>query len=302
LLLQPNVPGSFNLSNLRPEESSQQNLSSKSPQDIEQIKLGELRGEIVLATNQRDSLLKEIEQLNQSLELTKDRLKSDTEVKRLKIQKTILLKQVAEITRVFGILKDKKESFVKGLDAFGEERINFLASLSRAMSLDIQDEAKKLQQRVVVVAKEEDFWAGFAEYYTQLAEITEATASLQARQEADLKQGYIDVGEKGKLAEKMAGTAGRWLVLAEDKLKVAKKRLKDAETKASSLEESISSQQAGLLKQTGALARIKKSLDSDRLYLKKQADKLDQKEKWLEDREQTLGRAYKEIISRGGII
>ena len=100
----------------------------------------------------------------------------------------------------------------------------------------------------------------------------------------------------------MAGTAGRWLVLAEDKLKVAKKRLKDAETKASSLEESISSQQAGLLKQTGALARIKKSLDSDRLYLKKQADKLDQKEKWLEDREQTLGRAYKEIISRGGII
>ena len=292
------MSGSSGLTSLGKDSFQPQEIGKISPEQMAEMKLGESRAEIDLVRRSRQDLIEEMDQLRQVSDKTKKFYA--IEIGQLIAHKSKLAVEIKRLMKILGVFKESQARMVAGYNQFGEERIGFLTSLSKAMSLDIQEEVQKLDKRLAEITKEEEFWAGFAEHYTKLAEITEATASRQAQKQAELSRGYIDVASKRELAEKMAKKAGEWLVLGEDKLKQGESRLADTETKALAIEKSISDRQDRIDKLEKKLSRIDKSLASDRKYLEVQTKRLDQKEKWLEDREQTLKRVYDEIISKGG--
>ena len=79
---------STGLTSLRepPLRSTQSSFDLISPKEKEQIQLQEIRAEISNLIKMRDNLRYEIKNLGLDIDKAKERSKSDTEVKRLKIQ------------------------------------------------------------------------------------------------------------------------------------------------------------------------------------------------------------------------
>ena len=281
---------------LTPTESPQS--VQKSPHEKEEIKLGELRGEITIATRERDNLKEEVEKLNRAVEFTKDRLKSDTEVKRLKIEKNTLLSQIKRLTVAVFKTKGYEDKLTKGLGEIEEDHVAFLNSISQALQLDIRSSTDNLTKKYAELTTSEDFLQGLFSYLEEYAQICEATTSQNALERTQLDK----MGKEAVLAKNEASLALKRarseLSEADVKLKQARERFKRADFITTKLEKVQEAEEKRLEKWSGELLLKEKAVIAERRGFIDREKSLQKKEIKLQDKEQTLGRVYEEIRAK----
>ena len=286
------------LTSLREVPSSLIPQSPQTSHEKEEVQLGEIRSETTTLTRTRDSLKEEVDKLNRSVAFTKDSLKSDTEVKRLRVEKATLLKQIKSIAGAVYKARGYQDSLARGLSEFGEDHIAFLNSLSRVFKMDIEASSAKLTKRSEEITRQEEFLTGLSEYLGEYARICEATGSQNALQRTQIeKMGNSlskreeNIKEEEKRAEELIAKADAAYDLADSKLKEIDKISgwfeKEADKERTSLEQlkirldiqskEIAANVRGIISQKEALRKI---------------------ERKLTDKEKTLGRVYEEIRAK----
>lgn len=169
-----------------------------SPSETDGRRLAEVRAEIQRFYKLRDELREEVKRLQQQIAKSKDIAKSDTEVKRLKIQKSILIAQVRELFLLLERLTGKKSDLLSSLDTYGKERTGDLVVLSKQISVELGYVNEDLSRKSDKLNAEETLLGEIAGYYMKWAEICEATASCNARERLTLDKRYQDTTRREK--------------------------------------------------------------------------------------------------------
>ena len=202
----------------------------------EEIELGEVRREIDILIRERDGLKDEAGKLNKAIQFTKDQLKSDTEVKKLTLEKNALLSQIKKLASAIFKTKGYQDKLTKGLEEYGIDHIYFLNSLSQALQLDIRSSTENLTKKYAELTTSEDFLQGLYVYLEEYAQICEAETSQNALERTQIEE----MGKEAVLAKNEASEtleqARSELSEADVKLKQAKERHEKADLFASKLE------------------------------------------------------------------
>jgi len=273
-------------------------MLQKSSDEGENQKLEEIRGEVSVLTRDRDALKGEIDKLQRSVAFTKDSLRSDTEVKRLRAEKKALLGQIKELASAVFKTRGYQDRLTRGLSDFGEDHIGFLQSLSRAFKVDIETSSQKLDLRYKELVSYEEFLTGLSDYLAEYTQITEATASHNALQRAQLEK-------MGKDAEFIHREASSVLTQAEKRLSDAEKAFERADGVFGAIdkvgrwfEQEADRERSFLMGLKSKVFGQKKENDARERGFVKRQETLQKKERRLTDKEATLKRSYEEVKAK----
>ena len=282
---------SVSLTSLREEKPKPDPIPQSSNLDIN---LSEVRADIVQAEKIKSDLLAEIDRLEHQAELTRERLKVDTEVKRLKIQRNILFGQIKELVLAINTLQNKKSEFVSALESFSEERFEGLIDFSYKLSGELSKFSKDLTHKSEELAQEEELLADFALYYVELAQICEAESAQNALQRAEIEEGQSDTAIKEETAKEALKIAQERLSKADSVLKLAEKRFEDTDSLASYFEKEADLERKKLMGWSKELSSKEISIKA----LNKTKAKLKRKEEEL-NKEATRLQREAEAIRKG---
>ena len=288
---------SSGLTSLRdtPLRSSQPTFDTISPKEKEQIQLQEIRSEISLLIKQKDNLLYQVKNLNLSVEKTKERNKSNTEVKRLKIEKLKLLGEIRKFTDLLLSLKDNRTGILKGFNEFGKERTQALEKIAKEISKDIESEDTRIFLEYQQMEENIAFLTGMASYYDQYFQIVEQQTLDNQKANSTNRQARI-------LIEKDSERVKRELREAEDKSRearrlheAAKKENDSIQTMSVSLKKKMEKTSQELNDRERELKVREQELKAEQNGLVIEKERLRSLKRKLEDKEATLGRVYREI-------
>ena len=276
-------------------ESSPSLLVQPNPSDKDPQRLTEVRREIEDFYKVRDDLREEIGKLNLQIAKDKDTAKSGTEVKRLKVQKGILLSQIKELLGVMEKLTGTKSDLVSSLDAYGEERTGDLIDISHRIAGELGEVHQGLVRRSGQLTHEEGLLDDMAEYYARLAEMCESSASSNAQKGLELDKRSTDATQKEenltlreKRAQDMTKEANRKQEEADERLSGADKISRWFENEADREKEIFQRQKQEVTFKEKRLAAEKRELVVER-------KRLSELHRLIKDKDEALNRKAKEL-------
>jgi len=261
----------------------------------EETRLAELRSEITLSTKIRDDLKLDIEKLTRDIAKSKETAKTDTEVKRLKLQKVKLLKEITKLTDTFYKTQKHQDIVSKGLNKYGDDHIAFLTSLSKSLQLDTVDITKDLSKRSKKLKEEEDFLTQLSEYMGEYTQNVEATTSQNALERTELDTKVQFIKKKEDLLEVNIKTANDLLKKAKEEHKTAVKELNEGRKYRLIHENAYNEIQTDIRTKQKELNLQKKEIKAERQGLKDKSKQLDEKLRLIKDRDQALNRKAREL-------
>ena len=285
-----------------PLRTTQPSFDLISPKEKEQIQLQEIRVEITSLIKMRDNLRYEIKNLRLDIDKAKERSKSDTEVKRLKIQKLQLLSEIRKITDILMSMKDSRKGIIKGFNDFGQERITNLKTIEQELNKEIESEDARIFLEYQQVEGSMELLSGMIDYYQQYFKITEQTASQNDLKSLQLtKDREIAVKEKERLKNALQE--------AENKVKDVRRFYKESKTEydaVKSVSLKFNKQKEKIEKEQREKEHLLKTdkniVEAEKKGLVLERERLSKWKKQLEDKEKTLQRVYKEIQAKSKMV
>ena len=278
------------------KKESPPDTSKFSSHDRAQIKLGSLKAEIDLLTKKKDGLATEVETVVKTRADTRKQI--GKEIKKLEKRKELLLKKVDLLTESFDFLEDSQEKVSEAFDKFGQERIDTLTGISKALQLEIHAESSKLSKKFSDLRELERFSEAFADFYTKYAKIVEADTLTNARRGTKLDE---KVSRVLKEEERLKGIS----LWARELLQKARSKWSEVDGKYEKIKETTSWFENEADKEKGRLDIWAKTLEfrekkvaSAKRVLKKAGEKQEKKGLWLLDQEEILRRTMSEVRKR----
>ena len=269
-----------------------------SPSEVDGRRLAEVRAEIQRFYKMRDDLREETKKLTLQIAKQKDTAKSDTEVKRLKIQKGILITQIKELVTLLEKLTGKKIDLVSSLDAYGEERTSDLVDISRRIAGELGEVSGEMARKSEKLGTQEALLTEMAEYYARLAELSESSASSNAQKGLELNKRSTDATQKEESLTIREKKAQKLTQEADRKHQEADDRLSGIDKISGWFESQADGERAGLERIKRQNNRDKKEIRAERKGILEQRDMLKRREKRIADKEATLVRSYAEVQAK----
>ena len=273
-------------------------LVQPNPSDKDPQRLTEVRREIEDLYKLRDDLREEIKKLNLQIAKDKDTAKSGTEVKRLKVQKGILLTQIKELLGVMEKLTGKKSDLVSSLEAYGEERTGDLVDISRRIAGELGEVHQGLVRRSGQLTHEEALLDDMAEYYARLAEMCESSASSNTQKGLELDKRSTDATQKEQSLTLREKKAQNIIKEANRKQEEADSRFTKADEISRWFENEADKERSGLETIKRKNDRDKKEIRAEIKGILAQREMLRRREKKIADKEATLIRSYAEVQAK----
>ena len=217
------------------------------------------------------------------------------ELKGYREEKLQLVKQIKQLGRIFFRLKEGKKMAEKAAGEITTERLKTLEYLAREVSSELEADAGKLRKKSKKLDKRDVFLQGLFVYLSELMKIAEDTrlSSEQKAVKLDSKLGRV-LKEKKRLLE-----LKREAQELKEKAHLDSREINDrflAIDKITRWFESEASKEKSRLEiWAGTLGIREKKVRAGKRGIKQFEEELDKREKWLDDREQTMSRTMSEI-------
>lgn len=293
--------GSLGLTNLKDDTILNNSPASMSPIEADNRKLFEVQGEVQTLTKIRDSLKEEVKRLNYVAEKTQEDNKSNTENKKLRREKELLLKQIKDLKGLKFVLQVNADKLSTALDEFSGERMEVIGEISNALSLDLEKTSEMLSQKSNQLELEEELIADMAEYFQSLAEIALSQSQQNDARGQELSKMSKDTKKDRELARSLVKQAQNNIKKADKILKAANKEKKEANETVKAIEEKAKK----ILEKSESVQTALKRYDQE---LKAKARELREKEEEQrlidikqKDERQTLERIRDEFEAKGMI-
>lgn len=258
----------------------------------------DIRREVEEFYKVRDGLRTEIAQLQMQIAKDRDTAKSGTELKRLKIQKGIILSQIKELLAVTETLTGKKTTLLADLDAYGQERTGDLVDLSRRISHELGDVSEGLTRKSSRLSEEEALLTEMAAYYGELARIVEVSASYNATQRLELDKRLKDAAKRADALVLGEKETKRLLGEASRKHREADARIEEIDSISLWFEKTADRERTTLELLKTSTDRDKKDMAAQQESFIKQREDLARRERRIADKEATLVRSAAEIDAK----
>jgi hypothetical protein len=262
--------------------------------------LSTLQGEIRLAEKERLRLLDDIDRLNKAKASEFQDAQKQLTMVRNDVKTLATKREHLELD--CAVLSSSIKKSRQDLEEYGKNEINTAKKAAAAIHLASHQKLKMVEEKELSVAKraeevakretdvtvhENDVAQREKESKVIEMQLTRQTAELAERTQLEKAEVSRLEGIKNDLIPKIEE-------LQRDE-KRTREQIKISEKYA------IETRQTADATLKAAIAR-QLTLDGQKELLDRREEKLRQKEIWLNDREATVGRAYKEVISRGGTI
>ena len=226
------------------------------------------------------------------------RLVEGRDTKRLKDQKKILLSQIKELLGVMENLTGKKSDLISSLDAYGEERTGDLVDISRRIAGELGEISGEMARRSEKLGTQEALLNEMAEYYAQLAELSESSASSNAQKGLELNKRSTYATQKEQSLALQEKKAQKMNEEASRKHREADERLIRADTVSRWFEGEADKERSVLETLKRETDRDKKEMRAQEEGIVDQREALTRRERRIADKEATLVRSYAEVQAK----
>lgn len=236
--------------------------------------------------------IREIKATNREVEYQYD------EIKRLKDQKLKLLSQISTLTTVLLNTQDHRNRAVQDLEAFGNDHMQYLNSLSQSLQLDVKDATTKIAERSAKLKEKEKLIEEYSEYLTKSIQINEREASQNAlqgvRNEEVARCSLLD----RKTAKSLLKKAQQHETDTKHDYETAHNLKEETEKLNKSIKGEFNKENNRLKELEKELKLQEDEIIAERKGFINQRENLSKREKALKDRYEAFKRAYEEVKAK----